>query len=63
MLNLELDGLKGPGDDDGESVEVAPEAESTEDEAGSDGTMALEAITQNDGAAFEEAIRRIMNKK
>ncbi len=61
MLGLELDGLKSPGgDDSGSPAEVTPaDDEATEN----DGEMALEAITQNDGMAFEEAIRRIMAKK
>ncbi len=63
MLGLELDGLKSPGEESEESTEITSPETDTDEDAGSDGAMALEAITQNDGGAFEEAIRRIMSKK
>lgn len=62
-LDLEIDGMKGPSEDVEEVTEMTNPETDTDEDAGSDGAMALEAIVQNDGTAFEEAVRRIANKK
>ncbi len=59
MLDLEVDGMKSPGMEDEPEKVDSPEEEMGEDE---DGMMAIEALNKNDGAAFAEAIRRIVGK-
>lgn len=60
MAGLFADKLKEPISlDDEESMETPKEEEG---EGGEDGMMAIKALDEKDGAAFEEAIRRIVGK-
>jgi len=59
MVDLSLDGME-PSE---ETTEVASPETDTDNDAGSDGAMILEGITQNDGASIEEAINRIIDKR
>ena len=61
-ISLELDGMKSP--DESESAkEDKTETPTDESEESTDGEMAIEAMKKGDGAAFEEAIKRIVERK